>query len=231
MGRPDYPKKRRISKRTVTTRLYTDDEREVQRRVTNEGKDRSEIIRQAISNAFRTERLALSRKDETMQPVIDTYRKFMDEATETMRYNLWRMHSEVERMWLETRKAFAGMKAMSENIETIACASRYNTEQAIVIRALMQLYMFNVHQEIEMQCGLNAPLLKQEFEERLTEFRHAAGNEMAQVMEDSASPKNQAVAEEVVNKLSKWLETPLEAEKRAALMKREDEMMKREPRW
>ena len=58
MGTPDYPKKRHIAKRTVTTRLFTDDEREVQRRVTHEGKDRSEILRQAVSNAFRTERLA-----------------------------------------------------------------------------------------------------------------------------------------------------------------------------
>ena len=58
---PQLQKKRHISKRTATTRLFTDDEREVQRRATNEGKERSEIIRQAVSNAFRTERLALAR--------------------------------------------------------------------------------------------------------------------------------------------------------------------------
>src|SRR5947209_19346464 len=95
---PEYLKKRHISKRTATTRLFTDDEREVQRRATNEGKERSEIIRQAVSNAFRTERLALARKDETMQPVIDTYRKMIEATTGDLRSQLHHLTDVVERL-------------------------------------------------------------------------------------------------------------------------------------
>jgi hypothetical protein len=212
---PEYLKKRRISKRTATTRLFTDDEREVQRRATNEGKERSEIIRQAVSNAFRTERLALARKDETMQPVVDTYRKMMEEATGGLRNQLIHLTMVVE----DFRKLLRGqMETTNEHLETLTCSSRYNTEQAIVIRALMQLYIFDVYHQLEMQCGLDPALLGQTFKERVGEFRWDAGNEMARIMEDSAEPKNQSAAEQLIEKLYRHLIKPLPEEAR-------------EPRW
>jgi metal-responsive CopG/Arc/MetJ family transcriptional regulator len=212
---PEYLKKRRISKRTATTRLFIDDEREVQRRATNEGKERSEIIRQAVSNAFRTERLALSRKDETMQPVIDTYRKFMEEATGGLRNQLIHLTSVVEQL----RDSLRGQLATTnEHLETIGCSARYNTEQSIVIRSLMQLYIFDVYHQLEMQCGLDPALMGQALRERINEFRHEAGNEMARIMEDSASSANQGVAERLVDKLYRHLVSPLTEEAR-------------EPRW
>lgn len=205
----DYVKKRRISKRTATTRLFTDDEREVQRRATNEGKDRSEIIRQAVSNAFRTERLALARKDETMQPVIDTYRKFMDEATQTIKYDLRHMAHEVERMWLETKRAFDGIKAMEENMQIIATTSRYNTEQAIVIRALMQLYVFHVHQQLEMQCGVDPAMSGSAFKELVTRFRSEAGSEMAQILEVQPGVDYNSDEQKVIDQLYNSLMKPI----------------------
>lgn len=211
----EYLKKRRISKRTATTRLYTDDEREVQRRATNEGKDRSEIIRQAVSNAFRTERLALSRKDETMQPVIDTYRKFTEEATGGLRNQLIHLTTVVERL----RDSLHGhLSTTNEHLETITCSARYNTEQTIVIRSLMQLYIFDVYHQLEMQCGLDPALTGRALKERIGEFRHEAGNELARIMEDSASSANQSVAEQLVDRLYRHLISPLSMEAR-------------EPRW
>lgn len=212
---PEYLKKRRISKRTATTRLYTDDEREVQRRATNEGKDRSEIIRQAVSNAFRTERLAVARKDETMQPVVDTYRKMMEQATGDLRNHLVSLGTTVEGFQELLR---GQMEATNEHLETLACTSRYNTEQAIVIRALMQLYIFDVYHQLEMQCGLDPALMGQAFRERVNEFRWEAGNEMARIMEGSAEPKNQAAAEQLIESLYRRLIKPLPEEGR-------------EPRW
>jgi hypothetical protein len=202
----EYIKKRRISKRTSTTRLFTDDERELQRRVMNEGKDRSEVIRQAVSNSFRTERLALARKDETMQPVIDTYRKFMEEATGGLRNQVIHLTSLVEglRATLTNRQAVT-----NEHLQTLTCTSRYNTEQAIVIRALMQLYIFHVHQQLAMQTGVDIPLAEDEFAERVLEFRHEAGNEMARIFGDSADSRNQGEAERLVERLYRSLERPL----------------------
>ena len=203
---PEYLKKRRISKRTATTRLYVDDEREVQRRATHEGKERSEIIRQAVSNAFRTERLAVARKDETMQPVVDTYRKMMEEATGGLRNQL--IH--LTRIMEEMRDALrARAEATNEHLETIACSARYNTEQAIVIRALMQLYVFDVYHQLEMQCGLDPALTGRAFRERVGEFRWDAGNEMARIMEDSASSASQGLAEQLVERLYRRLIAPL----------------------
>jgi hypothetical protein len=203
---PQYQKKRHISKRTATTRLFTDDEREVQRRATNEGKERSEIIRQAVSNAFRTERLALARKDETMQPVIDTYRKMIEDTTGGLRNQLIRVNNLLEELRDMLRRQFP---PMNENLETIACAARYNTEQAIVIRALMQLYIFNVYQQLEMQCGLDPALTEEALRERVGEFRWNAGNEMARIMEDSADGKNQTTAEQLIARLYRNLCAPL----------------------
>jgi hypothetical protein len=212
---PEYLKKRRISKRTATTRLFTDDEREVQRRATNEGKERSEIIRQAVSSAFRTERLALARKDETMQPVVDTYRKMMEEATGGLRSHLLHLTTLVEGL----RTLLLGqMETTNEHLETLTCSSRYNTEQAIVIRSLMQLYIFDVYHQLEMQCGLDPALTGQTFRERVEEFRWDAGNEMARIMEGSAESKNQSAAEQLIEKLYRHLIKPLPEEAR-------------EPRW
>lgn len=213
----EYLKKRRISKRTATTRLYTDDEREVQRRATNEGKDRSEIIRQAVSNAFRTERLALARKDETMQPVIDTYRKFMDEATGHITADIRALERKVESLMVETKRAtdarqptrLPELTMIIEHLETIACSARYNTEQSIVIRALMQLYIFDVYHQLEMQCGLDPALLGQAFKERVHELRFDASNEMARIMEGNAEESNQDLAEQLIEKLYRGLISPL----------------------
>jgi hypothetical protein len=215
----EYLKKRRISKRTATTRLFTDDEREVQRRATNEGKDRSEIIRQSVSNAFRTERLALARKDETMQPVIDTYRKFMDEATKTIKMDVRSLQNTVERLMMETRQKTApDLTMITEHLETIACSARYNTEQTIVIRALMQLYIFDVYHQLEMQCGLAPAMTGAALKERIHEFRFEAGNELARIMEASADAGSQDTAERLVEKLYRNLIAPMPVEGR-------------EPRW
>jgi hypothetical protein len=208
---PEYLKKRRISKRTATTRLFTDDEREVQRRATNEGTERSEIIRQAVSNAFRTERLALARKDETMQPVIDTYRKFMEAATGGLRNQLMSLTTTVEQLRDMLR---AQMAKTNEHLETIACLARYNTEQSIVIRALMQLYIFDVYHQLELQCGLDPALLGRAFRERVDEFRWESGNEMARFMGDGADAENQDLAEQLVEKLYRRLIPSLPEEAR-----------------
>ncbi len=224
MGTPDYPKKRHIAKRTVTTRLFTDDEREVQRRVTHEGKDRSEILRQAVSNAFRTERLALARKDETMQPVIDTYRKFMDEATATIKNNLRFMQSDVERMWLETRKAFAGMEAMRKDMETVMLASRYNAEQTIVMRAMMKLYMINVHEQLELKCGMDAPLMGKHYDDCVMGFQHQASGELARIVEECADTANQPSLREL-------LAAMIDIDKPILTQAEQDATRGREPRW
>jgi hypothetical protein len=218
----EYLKKRRISSRTATTRLYTDDEREVQRRATHEGKDRSEIIRQAVSNAFRTERLALARKDETMQPVIDTYRKMMEEATGAIRHQMIYMNGEIERMRAEVRTVLARLSPLNENLETIACSSRYNTEQTIVIRALMQLYIFHVHEQLTMQCGVDPAMTERELAARMSEFRMEAGNEMARIMEDSAANESHDAAEQLIARLYRSLLRPLDPDAVAA---------SRAPRW
>jgi uncharacterized protein YdiU (UPF0061 family) len=217
----EYLKKWRISKRTATTRLYTDDEREVQRRATNEGKDRSEIIRQAVSNAFRTERLALARKDETMQPVIDTYRKMMEAATGDLRSHLISLQHETERMRSEIRKVIGEFGLLNENLETIACSSRYNTEQTIVIRALMHLYIFHVHEQLTMQCDVDPMMTERELAARMVEFRFEAGNELARIMRDSAADENQDAVEQLIDKLYRNLLRPLdEAEVRASIAPR-----------
>jgi hypothetical protein len=208
---PEYLKKRRISKRTATTRLFTDDEREVQRLATNEGTERSEIIRQAVSNAFRTKRLALTRKDETMQPVIDTYRKFMEASTGGLRNQLISLTTVVEQLRDMLREQMA---KTNEHLETIACLARYNTEQSIVIRALMQLYIFDVYHQLELQCGLDPALLGQAFRERVDEFRWEAGNEMARIMGNGADSDNQDLAEQLVEKLYRRLIPSLPEEAR-----------------
>jgi hypothetical protein len=221
----DYVKKRRISTRTATTRLYTDDEREVQRRATNEGKDRSEIIRQAVSNAFRTERLGLAHKDETMQPVIDTYRKFTEESSKAIRWEVQALREDVERLvgqvnvatlaaTARQQQANPDLTAITEHLETIACSARYNTEQSIVIRSLMQLYIFDIYHQLEMQCGLDPALTGQAFKERMNEFRHEAGNELARIMEASADYDNQNLAEQLIEKLYRHLAPPLPMETR-----------------
>jgi hypothetical protein len=211
----EYLKKRRISKRTATTRLFTDDEREVQRRAVNEGKDRSEIIRQSVSNAFRTERLALARKDETMQPVIDSYRKFMDEATKTIKMDVRSLQNTVERLMMEARqKAAPDLTMITEHLETIACSARYNTEQSIVLRSLMQLYIFDVYHQLEMQCGLDPALTGAALKERINEFRFEAGNELARIMEGSAADASQDTAEQLVEKLYRHLTAPMPREAR-----------------
>jgi hypothetical protein len=110
------------------------------------------------------------------------------------------------------------METTNEHLETLTCSSRYNTEQAIVIRALMQLYIFDVYHQLEMQCGLDPALTGQAFRERVGEFRWDAGNEMARIMEDSAEPKNQSAAEQLIEKLYRHLIKPLPEEAR-------------EPRW
>jgi hypothetical protein len=212
----EYLKKRRISSRTLTTRLFTDDEREVQRKAMNEGKDRSEIARRLISNALRTERLAVARKDETMQPVIDTYRKFMDEATSIIKGDIRHLAHAVEQMTQTVKIAAANITTTQENLETIACSARYNTEQSIVIRSLMQLYIFDVYEQLAMQCGLDAPMLEGEFKKRLNEFQHGASNELARIMENSADADNQNLADQLVDKLYRNLMKPLTDEQRAA---------------
>jgi hypothetical protein len=220
----EYLKKRRISKRTATTRLYTDDEREVQRRAANEGTDRAEIIRQAVSNAFRTERLALARKDETMQPVIDTYRKFNEESSKAIRWEVQALREGVERLVAQVhvttlaatarQQSAPGLTEIAEHLDTIARSTRYNTEQSIVLRALMQLYIFDVHQQLELQCGIDPALSGQGFMERIIEFRHEASNELARIMDDSASSENQSDAERLVQKLYRLLALPLPEETR-----------------
>jgi hypothetical protein len=209
----EYLKKKRISKRTATTRLFTDDEREVERRASNEGKDRSEVIRQAVSNAFRTERLAVARKDETMQPVIDTYRKFMEEHTGGLRNQLIHLTNVVEKL----QKLLCGqLDTTNEHLETVTCSTRYNTEQSIVLRALMQLYVFDVYHQLEMQCGLDPALMGQAFKDRINEFRWDAGNELARIMGDSANSNNQDTAERLIEKLYRRLTSQMPEEAREA---------------
>ena len=146
-----------------------------------------------------------------MQPVIDTYRKMMEAATGDLRSHLIHLTRLVENL----PKLIRGqMETTNEHLETLTCSSRYNTEQAIVIRALMQLYIFDVYHQLEMQCGLDPALTGQAFKERVGEFRWDAGNEMARIMEDSAESKNQRAAEQLIEKLYRHLIKPLPEETR-----------------
>jgi hypothetical protein len=139
----------------------------------------------------------------------------MEEATGDLRSHLLHLTTLVEGL----RKLLLGqMETTNEHLETLTCSSRYNTEQAIVIRALMQLYIFDVYHQLEMQCGLDPALTGQVFRERVGEFRWDAGNEMARIMEGSAESKNQSAAEQLIEKLYRHLIKPLPEEAR-------------EPRW
>jgi hypothetical protein len=148
----------------------------------------------------------------------------MDEATKTIKMDIRHLSDAVERLVAQThlttlaatarQQAAPGLPEIVEHLETIACSTRYNTEQSIVLRALMQLYIFDVHQQLELQCGVDHALSGQAFMERLIEFRHEASNELARIMDDSADSENQNTAEHLVQKLYRLLALPLPQETR-----------------
>lgn len=125
-----------------------------------------------------------------MAHIVRDYDKATD-LTQEVFMNVYRARSSLEKSYICRAAGNTALSAIRKNRRRsileprragrAATATRGRARSSGRRRALMQLCIFNVYQQLETQCGLDPALTGQAFRERVDELRWDAGNDMARI--------------------------------------------------
>ncbi len=170
-------RERAISKRTTGTKLFSQDDLDVDRMSKNQEKTRGEIVRVLVAGQLRHQRLKEAGQDEAMVEVRYAQKLVVEEAIAPLITQLTQQKEYVE---TASRRTLAECVEIRERMITVEDNSRlmmsgFNRimQNIVLIRALLWHYIFTFYQKILAGAGrkVTNEELQKNYEERLAEIK------------------------------------------------------------